>query len=96
MLELPSEFDGSHTFNDCDLSSSCVGDDAYGVDDDAHGNLGANCSQEGGPNVDMTRRITRSMARQGQVQLGALMHKEELNDEDSQVFNVFQIQELDL
>ena len=44
----------------------------------------------------MTRRITRSMARQGQVQIGALMHKEELKDEDSQVFNVFQIQELDL
>ena len=47
-------------------------------------------------NVDMTRRITRSMARQGQMQIGALMVKEELKDEDSQVFNVFQIQELDL
>ena len=47
-------------------------------------------------NVDMTRRITRSISRQGQVQIGALMHKEELKDEDSQVFNVFQIQELDL
>ena len=65
MLDLPSEFDGSHTFNVCDLSFSCVGDDAlgldgvaHGVDDDDHDNLGANCSQEGGPNVDMTRRIT--------------------------------------
>ena len=46
--------------------------------------------------MDMTRRITRSMARQGQMQIGALMVKEELKDEDSQVFNVFQIQELDL
>ena len=36
------------------------------------------------------------MARQGQVQIGALMHKEKLKDKDSQVFNVFQIQELDL
>ena len=47
-------------------------------------------------NVDMTRRITRSMARQSQMQIRALMYKEELKDEDSQVLNVFQIQELDL
>ena len=46
--------------------------------------------------MDMTRRITRSMARQGQVQIGALMLKEEIEVEDSQVFNMFQIKELDL
>ena len=34
------------------------------------------------------------MARQGQI--GALMLKEELEDEDSQVFNMFQIKELEL
>ena len=47
-------------------------------------------------NEDMTRRIIRSMTRQSQIQMGALMLKEELEVEDSQVFNMFQIIELDL
>ena len=90
VLDLPSEFDGSHTFNVCDLSL-CVGD----VSD----NLGPNCSQEGGLNEDMpstSRRVTRSMARQGKLQVGALMKRIESEEDQAQVFHVFLIKELDL
>ena len=77
VLDLPQSFEGSHTFNVADLSLSCVGIEG--------GNLGENCSQEGGPDVIMddlqhlTRRVTRSMHQRLNLRVQAAM--EELEEE---------------